>query len=118
MVAGELLLTALNQLRTTDRDLQLDLYALTRQLDKQRAAATPWRARDRLDVLASFDLPTWAALSALFDECPVMLANVSNDGAPGVRSVNPSEFQFVANAAHVAAVRRFLTSLPQLLTGR
>jgi len=117
MVAAELLLAALNQVRTTDRDLQLDIFALRRQLDKQRAAATPWRVRERLDVLASFDLPAWAALSALFDECPVMLANVSTPGARGVRSVNPSEFGFVANAAHVAAVRRFLTSLPERLTG-
>ena len=116
MIAAELLLTALNQVRTTDRDLQLDLYALQRQLDKQRAAATPWRVRERLDMLASFDLPAWAALSALFDECPVMLANVSTDGERRVWTVDPSQFLFVANAGHVAAIRRFLGSLPGLLT--
>ena len=37
-----------------------------RELRKQQQEGTPWRARDRLEVLASLDLPAWAALTALF----------------------------------------------------
>jgi hypothetical protein len=51
---------------------------------------------------------------ALFDECPVMLSNVS---APGDRqlTVNPSEFRFIADAGHVTAVHAFLESLRRCL---
>jgi hypothetical protein len=115
MAAATSLLAALDQVRTSDRDLQLGLHALARELHKQRRAGTPWRARSRLDVLATLDLPAWAALTALFDECPVMLANVSGQGR-SLHAVNPSEFQFIAGAGHVAAVHRFLLSIAERLT--
>ena len=114
MVAAAQLLTGLDQVRTSDRDVQLGLHALRRELQKRHDAGVPWRVRDRLDVLAAFDLPAWAALTALFDECPVMLANVSADKRP--HAVNPSEFQFVANARHIARIHGFLRSLPELFT--
>lgn len=71
---------------------------------------------DRLDVLASLDLPAWAALTALFGECPVMLANVSTPGDRQPHTLNPSAFQFIAESTHIAAIREFLRSLPELLT--
>jgi hypothetical protein len=89
---------------------------LRRELHKQRQAGTPWRTRDRLDVLATLDLPAWAALTALFDECPVMLANVSAPRDRRPLTVNPSEFQFIADPRHIAAVHEFLRSLTKLLT--
>jgi hypothetical protein len=110
------LLDTLDHLRPDDRDLQLGLYALKRELHKQLRAGMPWLARGRLDVLTSFDLPSWAALAALLDQCPVMLANVRRRGDPRLHAVDPLRFQFIAGAADVAAVHQFLRSVSDLLT--
>jgi uncharacterized protein DUF6178 len=116
MVAADRLIHVLDDVRCSDHDLQLGLYVLRRELHKQLQAGTPWRARRRLDVLATLDLPAWAALQAMFDECPVMLANVSASHGRRRHTLNPSEFQFIATAQHIAAVHDFLLSLPELLT--
>ena len=116
MFAAERLIRVLDEVRCSDHDLQLGLYVLRRELHKQLQAGTPWRARGRLDVLATLDLPAWAALQALFDQCPVMLANVSRSHDRRRYTVNPSEFQFIADARHIAAVHEFLLSLTELLT--
>lgn len=115
MFAAERVLDALDNVRTSDLDLQLGLHVLRHDLDKAWREGTPWRVRDRLDVLASLDLPAWAALVALFDECPVMLANVSAAGDRRPHRVDPSAFQFIADARHIAAVHEFLLSLPEQL---
>ena len=122
MVVADRVLAALDHVRTSDADLQFGLRVLRRELHKQREAGTPWGVCERLDVLATLDLPAWAALTALLDECPVMLANVSalSSHRPGDRkphTVNPSEFQFISTAQHVAAVHEFLGSLTELLIG-
>ena len=109
-------LAALDALHTADTDLQRDLYLLRREMLRQRRAGTPWRARPRLEVLATLDLPAWAALAALLDECPVMLTNVSATPEKPPCSVDPSEFQFVGRVRDIAAVDRFLTGLTELLT--
>ena len=115
MAAAGQLLHALDHVRCSDRDLEFDLHVLRRELCRQRQAGTPWRVRGRLDVLASLDQPAWAALNALFDECPVMLANVSASGDRRPMRLNVSEFQFIAHAGHIGAVHEFLISLPELL---
>jgi hypothetical protein len=116
MVAAGQLLHALDNMQSSDRDLQLELYVLRRELHKQRQAGTPWRARDRLDVLATLDLPAWAALTSLLDQCPALLANVSATGDRRPHAVDPSDFQFISNARHIAAVHEFLRSLTELFT--
>jgi hypothetical protein len=116
MGAGQLL-GALDNLQPIDRDLQLELYEFRRELQKQRHAGTPWQVRDRLDVLAALDLPAWAALTALFDQYPVMLANVAPPGNRRPHTVNLSDFRFIANAQHIRAIREFLLSLAELLAG-
>ena len=116
MAAAARLLEALASIRSSDQDLQIELHALRRELERQRRAGTPWRAHNRLDVLAQLDLPTWAALAALFDECPVLLANVQPSAGPRPHTVDPSKFQFVSGVEHIAAVDRFLASLTDLLT--
>ena len=116
MFAADRLIHVLDEVGCSDHDLQLGLYVLRRELHKQLQAGTPWRARRRLDVLATLDLPAWAALQALFDECPVMLANVSASHDRRPHTVNPSEFQFIADARHITAVHEFLLSLTELLT--
>jgi hypothetical protein len=117
MVAADRLADALDNVRSSDRDLQLGLHALRRELHRQRKLGKPWRARAQLDVLAPLDLPAWAALTALLDECPVMLANVSAPGGRQPHTVNPSEFQFIASARDVGSVHAFLRSLTELLSG-
>lgn len=115
-IAARQVVDVLDGMQVSDRDVQFELRVLRRELRQQLRNGTPWRARRRLDVLATLDLPAWAALLALFDECPVMLSNVS---APGDRqlTVNPSEFRFIAEAGHVTAVHRFLQSLPESFGG-
>ena len=115
MAASARLLDILDAMRPRDRDAQFEFQAFARELRRQHEAGTPWRARNGLDILAPLDLLVWAALGALFDECPVMLANVSADAGPGLHTVDPSKFQFIADGRHIAAVHAFLASIPELL---
>jgi hypothetical protein len=116
MVTADRLLDALSQVQSSDQDVQFGIRALRRELRKQRQAGTPWRARQRLEVLATLDLPAWAALMALFDECPVMLSNVRPARGRRPHRVDPAEFQFIASGEHIIAVHEFLHSLVELLT--
>lgn len=115
--AAEQLLRTIADLQCSDREIQLGLYVLGRELTKQWQAGTPWRARNALEVIAMLDMPAWAALCGLIDEFPVMLANVSASGASRPRSISPSAFEFISGNAQVASVRRFLQSLPELISG-
>jgi uncharacterized protein DUF6178 len=115
MHAAQRLAESLDDIRSSDRDLEMGLFVLRRELRKWSRKSTPWRARHSLDVLASLDMPTWAALLALVAECPVMLANVNPPAGRPPRTMNPADFQFVATAAHLAAVHAFLTSLTDRL---
>ena len=71
MTAADQLLDALDHVQSSDQDIQFGLRVLRRELHKAARAGTPWRACERLEALSTLDLPTWAALTALFDECPV-----------------------------------------------
>jgi hypothetical protein len=115
MFAAARMLDFLDTMRPRDREMQFEFQALARELRAARQAGTPWRVRGRLDILAPFDLLACAALGALFDECPVMLPNVSAEAGRGLHSVDPSAFQFIADARHIAAVHTFLRTLPELL---
>ena len=117
MLTATRLVEALERLHCRDRDLQFELQALIRELRRHLRTGEPWRVRDRLDVLASLDLAAWAALSALLDECPVMLANVNVQDGRTAHTVNPSEFQFISDRAHLAAIHDFVKSVPALLVG-
>jgi hypothetical protein len=117
MLAARGLLETLDRLEPRDRELQMDLHALRRALQTHLNAGTPWLVRDRLDVLASLGLPVWAALVGLFDDCPVLLANVSAQTDRKPHTIDPAAFRFVATLDHVAAVRRFVGSLASALAG-
>src|SRR5438552_1140353 len=71
MYAAEQLLEVLAGLRCVDGDVQIGLNALRIKLSTCCRAGMPWRARDALDVIASLDMPAWAALLGLLDERPV-----------------------------------------------
>ena len=98
----------------TDRDIQLRLNMLRRELKQHVRDGAPWRARDALEVIVMLDALSWAALSALIDECPVLHAAV---GAPQRRSlaVDPADFEFIARNDQIAAIHEFLKSLPSRL---
>ena len=115
MAASARLLDILDVMRPRDRDVQFEFQAFARELRRQHQACTPWRARNGLDIFAPFDLLACAALGALFDECPVMLANVSPEAGRRLHTVDPSKFQFIADGRHIAAIHAFLVSIPELL---
>ncbi len=70
MFVAEHLIVTLTDLRCVDAEIHDGLDAPRRQLVRQRDAGTPWRARNALDVLAILDMPAWASLLGLLDECP------------------------------------------------
>ena len=61
----------------------------------QCKAGTPWAARDALDVITALDMPAWAALLGLTDECPVIHAGLSRLD-PRTRTVSASAFEFIS----------------------
>jgi hypothetical protein len=91
------------------------LEKLRRELIRHISDCEPWRARNSLDVLIMLDAPSWAALLALIDECPVMHAAVGASRKP-CRAVNPTAFEFIAQNNQIAAVHEFMASLPSALT--
>ena len=72
MFAAEQLVSALSNLQCSDADIQEGLDTLRIELMKQREAGTPWHARNALDVIAMLDMPAWASVMGLLDECPVI----------------------------------------------
>jgi hypothetical protein len=117
MFAAEQLLSTLRDLECSDREIQMELHQLRREMTRHLEAGTPWRARGALDVIAMLDMPAWAALLGLIAECPVMLANVSASGDSRPRSVDTTVFEFISENRHILAVQEFMRSLPGALRG-
>ena len=81
-------------LRCDDDETQTALDELRVEMTKHWRAGEPWRAREAMDVVAILDLPAWATLLALIDECPVIHA-----GLGAVRSsqaISASAFDFIS----------------------
>jgi hypothetical protein len=95
--------------------VQAGLHALRLQLSTSCRAGTPWSARNALDVIAILDMPAWAALLGLIDECPVLHAALSASRNPRVRTVSASDFEFISGNSQIVSVREFLQSLPEAL---
>jgi hypothetical protein len=115
MYTAQQLIETLGRLRCGDRDIQAGLDVLRLELMKHRRAGTPWRARDALDVMTSLDMPTWAALLALIDECPVLHAGIAASRDRRTRSVDPAAFEFISENRQVASARLFADSLAETL---
>jgi hypothetical protein len=107
------LIDVVAHVRCKDRDIQLQLYALARELARHLRDGAPWRARHALDVLLSLDAPSWAALRALIDECPVMHAAVAPRHAR--HPIEMGDFEFISHNRQITAVRVFMESLPDAL---
>ena len=101
-------------LRCKDRDIQLRLHALARELARHLRDGAPWRARHALEVLVMLDAPSWAALLALIDECPVMHAAVAPRHSR--HAINVGDFEFISHNSQINAVRVLMESLPSTLT--
>ena len=116
MYVAQHLIEVLAGIRCSDRDIQLRLDGLRRELIRGVRNRKPWRARDALDVILTLDAPSWAALLALIDEYPVIHAALD---APHQRrrTIDPAEFVFISQNSQIAAVREFMVSLPSALTG-
>lgn len=106
---------ALLGLSCHDDDVQADIVELCRWLEEYRIAGTPWRVRDRLDVITILDTPAWATLVGLVDQCPVVPRDAGRE-APGRRTLRVStDIEFISENRQIAWARHFLESLPSLL---
>ena len=112
--AAQHLIDIVAHLRCKDRDIQLRLHALARALARHLRDGAPWRARHALEVLVMLDAPSWAALLALIDECPVMHAAVASRHSR--HAINVGDFEFISHNSQINAVRVFMESLPSTLT--
>ena len=113
-VAGRLI-DMLLDLRCRDREIQRGLDELRLQMTRHWRAGTPWRARDAMDVIMILDMPAWATLVGLIDECPVIHAAMDSSRGSRARAVSASSFAFISENGQIARVREFTQSLPDIL---
>ncbi len=115
MYAAKQLIETLTRLRCDDREIQTDLDALRIELTRHWQTGDPWRARDALEVIAILDMPAWAALLGLIDECPVIHAGMGASQGSPKRAVSATAFEFISENSQIASVREFMQSLPETL---
>jgi hypothetical protein len=111
MFVAEHLIVTLRELRCVDAQIQRGLNALRRELARQRDAGTPWHARDALDVLAMLDMPAWASLLGLLDECPVLPAVLTATLEGHIGAVSATAFEFISTVSQIDEVRAFMGKL-------
>jgi len=117
MFAAEGLIATLGDLRSVDKEIQRGLSGLRRELVKQRRAGTPWRARGSLDAIALLDVPAWASLLGVLDECPVVPAALTAIVEGRTGAISATDFEFISTAAQIEQVRVFMGRLPDVLAG-
>jgi hypothetical protein len=115
LYAAEQLVRILADIRCEDREIQAGLDALRTEMATQWKAGAPWAARDALDVITALDMPAWAALLGLIDECPVIHAGMTASRDPRTRAVSASAFAFISDNRQIASVREFMRTLPDTL---
>ena len=104
-------------LRNEDRQIQDGLDALRIEMGRHWRDGAPWRARGALEVILLVDMPAWAALVGLIDECPVLPAAIAASRGSGIRAVSASAFEFISESRQIAAVHEFMESLATTLRG-
>jgi len=109
------LVSTLADLHGVDAETRRALGALRRTLVAQRAAGTPWLAREAADVLAMLDTPAWISVLGLLDECPILPAALTAVVEGRTTPVSPTAFEFISTTAQIGAVRLFMRKLPGLL---
>jgi hypothetical protein len=107
--AAERLIEVIGGLRCGDRDIQLRLHGLRRQLVESVRDAAPWRARNHLDVIVMLDAPSWARCSRCSTSARCSTGDSRSPGpAPDDR---PFDYQFISQNSDLGMVREFMTSL-------
>ena len=114
--SAQKLVRVLKAIHCDDRETQRGLNALRIEMAKHWKAGAPWLARHALDVITLLDMPAWAALLGLIDECPVMHAALSASRGSGLKAVGASAFEFISQNSQIAAVHEFMESLPDTLS--
>lgn len=113
-VADQLLL-ALCDLRCSDREVQTGLDSLVTALARGCDAGTPWRARDALDVLATFDVPAWMSVLGLVAECPVIPAALTATLERRTGRISATEFEFISTMGQLGQIGEFMARFPDIL---
>ncbi|MEQ1907404.1 MAG: DUF6178 family protein [Vicinamibacterales bacterium] len=116
LYAAQQLVRVLRNLRCDDRETQKGLNALRIEMAQHWKAGTPWLARDALDVITILDMPAWAALLGLIDQCPVMHAALGASNGSGLKTVGASAFAFISENSQIAAAHQFMEALPDTLS--
>ncbi len=111
------LIATLTDIRCTDPEIEHGLADLKRTLVRERSAGTPWRARGALDVLGMLDMPAWASLLGLLDECPVLPQALTAILDRRTSTVSATAFTFISTPAQIGAVRAFMHALIEILGG-
>ena len=115
MTATERLIKVLTGLRWPDPETRHALADLRRHMKKHWQNGTPWRGRDELEVLALLDMPAWAALLGLIDECPVIHGVIGGKRGQRTLTVSASAFEFISENRQIASIGDFLERLPEAL---
>jgi len=116
LFVADQLMSTLADVRRVDPDIVRGFRALQRQLSIQRAAGTPWLARDAADVLARLDAIAWISVRGLLDECPMLPAALTAVVEHRKTPVSPTAFAFISTTAQIGEIRVFMRTLPSLLS--
>jgi len=114
--AAERLIAVIADLNCSDREIQMQLVELRRELTRHLRDGMPWRARDAFDVIMILDTPSWAALLAMIDECPTIHAAAEAGGRRARHSIDIADVSVISHHDQMTAVRDFLDRLPSALT--
>jgi hypothetical protein len=115
MFVAEQLIAALAGVHSLDAATDRDLVRLRREMERQCESATPWRARDALEVIAILDTPAWACLLGLLSECPVLPAALTAMLDHRASSVSATAFECFATNGQIRKVREFADRLRDVL---
>ena len=116
LFVADQLISTLGDFHCADTDTRRDLGALRRALVKQRAAGTPWLARNAADVLTTLDMTAWISVLGLLDECPILPATLTAILERRTTSVSPTAFEFISTTAQIGDIRLFMKTLPSVLS--
>lgn len=116
LFVADQLISTLDGLHCADADLRSELRGLQRKLVKERAAGTPWLARDAAEVLMMLDMTAWISVVGLLDECPILPAAFTAVLERRTTSVSQTAFEFISTSAQIGDIRVFMRMLPSLLS--
>ena len=117
LYAAESLVDALAKVRHQDRELQLMINQLRRELIRHGQAGAPWRARDAFDAIMMLDTAAWAVSLALIDETPALHRAADPSKTPP-RTIALDDVAYISSRAHVAHARAFMERLDTVRLSR